>query len=174
MSQVFSQGASLPEHSFPGKVFNAWFILSKVYAFTSAIKKAVWASKTIFFIKDRGRGGLYHKKPCLNLPEKAFLNLPAPQHSQHSLGTKLDSAMSRTQFLPSCLVPRESAEPWTPFPTPQWRLGYTGGLESQHRPRQSCLFLRETRAGTPITDCVLPFLSWRSVNPARGRHTARH
>lgn len=121
MSQVFSQGASLPEHSFPGKVFNAWFILSKVYAFTSAIKKAVWASKTIFFIKDRGRGGLYHKKPCLNLPEKTF-SLPAhgppfpiPSGSQQCLGTK-ETGNHSLRFRLHCFSPGET-QTGTPLQT---------------------------------------------------------
>ena len=46
--QLFSQWAFLPGHALLQKVFNPWFTLSKVYAFTSTIKE-----RTIyFFIKD--------------------------------------------------------------------------------------------------------------------------
>jgi len=87
------------------------------------------------------------KTPHLNLPE-AF-SLPVSQCSQHSLGIKPDSALSWTQFSPSCLGPRESADLWTQFPTrrdPQQLSSYTGGLEPQHL-SQTELFVTERNTG---------------------------
>ena len=65
---VSSQLASLPGHPFLQKLFNLWFTLSKSYASTSAMNKAVCTNKDCFLYQEYAWGkGLHQTEPHLRL-----------------------------------------------------------------------------------------------------------
>lgn len=124
-------------------------------------------------------GGLYYKELQINILEKAFF-LPDPPCSQHSLGTKRDSAPSPGLSYPLlawCIGKAQTLRP--PFSTPhgpQWHLCTQEAGDSNIHDRPHCFSPGKIQAGGgPITDCALPPLRGlqMELRHPSGRHVAQ-
>lgn len=90
---VFIKWASLPGHPFLQTVFNLWFTLSKMYASSSTMDKAVWTNKDRLLHQGLlwGRPSSYRAAP----PSP----VESPSYSWHSLEARLDSYVPCPGFI---------------------------------------------------------------------------